>query len=107
MQQAVRTKLLELRKFVGGANPLDFFTKLIISRARLKKLVALDGRRYAGRRAESAPHVRKGESTRFILADADLFTIDSPGDSAPELEPWIPPLDLTQANLDLTLAEFD
>ena len=78
MEQAVRTKRLEPRKVLGEENPADLFAKHSLSRARFEKL---------GGRAESAPQVRKGELTRFILADADLFTIDSPGDGAPELEP--------------------
>ena len=49
VQQAVRTKLLELRKVLGEEKPVDLFTKHSRSRARLDKLVALHGYGYAWR----------------------------------------------------------
>ena len=70
---------------LGEENPADLFTKHSLSRARLEKLVALHGCRYAGGRAESAPQVRKGESNKFTLADAGLHVTEDAGP-----EPYMP-----------------
>ena len=72
IQQAVRTRRVDLRKVDGAVNPADLLTKHSISRQRLQSLVALYGCRYLGGRAESAPLVRKGESSRVTMADADI-----------------------------------
>ncbi len=71
IQQAVRTKRVDLRKVDGEANPADLLTKHSLSRQRLEDLVALYGCRYRDGRAESAPSVRKGASSRMTMAAAD------------------------------------
>ncbi len=70
IQQAVRSKRVDLRKVPGEQNPADLLTKHSISRQRLEDLVSLYGCRYLGGRAESAPQVRKGETNRTTMADA-------------------------------------
>ena len=70
IQQAVRTKKIDLRKIDGNKNPADLLTKHSISEARLNMLVGIFGCRYVGGRAESAPKERKGVSSKFTLADA-------------------------------------
>ena len=95
VQQAVRTRRLELRKELGEENPADLFTKHSLSRARLEKLVALHGCRYAGGRAESAPQVRKGESNKFTLADAGLHVTEDAGP-----EPYMPHLSCSRRVLE-------
>ena len=71
IQQAVRTRRIDLRKVDGDVNPADLLTKHSISRQRLENLVILHGCRYIGGRAESAPQVRKGGSSKPTMADAD------------------------------------
>ena len=71
IQQAVRTRRVDLRKVEGEKNPADLLTKHSISRQRLEDLVTLFGCRYLQGRAASAPQVRRGESTRITMADAD------------------------------------
>jgi hypothetical protein len=70
IQQAVRTKRVDLRKVLGERNPADLLTKHSISRQRLDDLVLLYGCKYIGGRAESAPLTRKGESARPTMADS-------------------------------------
>ncbi len=71
IQQAVRTQRVDLRKVDGECNPADLLTKHSLSRQRLETLIALYGCRYLGGRAESAPQVRKGASTKMTMAGAD------------------------------------
>ena len=55
VQQAVRTKRIDLRKVAGDVNPADLLTKHSMSRRRLDGLVSLYGCRHLEGRAESAP----------------------------------------------------
>lgn len=55
IQQAVRTKRVDLRKVDGEQNPFDFLTKHRISRQRLDNLLKLYGCRCIEGRAASAP----------------------------------------------------
>ena len=71
IQQAVRAKRVDLRKVDGEANPADLLTKHSIGRQRLEGLVSLYGCKHIGGRAESAPQVRKGVTTRATMAEAD------------------------------------
>jgi hypothetical protein len=67
IQQAVRTKRVDLRKVPGEENPADLLTKHSLSRERLEKLVALHGCVYLGGRAASAPKTRTGESSKSTM----------------------------------------
>ena len=71
IQQAVRTKRVDLRKVLGEVNPADLLTKHSISRQRLLELVTLYGCSYLGGRAESAPMARKGVSSKTTMAEAE------------------------------------
>ncbi len=70
IQQAVRTRRVDLRKVDGEQNPADLLTKHSLSRGRMEKLVDLFGCRYLGGRAASAPLLRKGESAKTTMAGA-------------------------------------
>ena len=71
VQQAVRSKRLELKKVLGEENPADLFTKHSISRDRLEKLVKLFDCQFKGGRAESAPQTRTGVSGKKTISQAD------------------------------------
>ena len=70
IQQAVRTGRVDLRKVLGEENPADLLTKHSNSRQRLGELVTLFGCKYLDGRAESAPHMRNGESSKVTMASA-------------------------------------
>ena len=70
VQQAVRTKRIDLRKVPGERNPADLLTKHSISRQHLEELVSLYGCKHLEGRADSAPLLRKGASSRMTMADA-------------------------------------
>ena len=92
-QQAVRTKRVDLRKVPGEQNPADLLTTHSISRQRLKGLVSLYSCKYLGGRAESAPQVRKGESNRTTMAEADnelVGTAEEQEDHEEETSPLMP-----------------
>ena len=55
VQQAVRTKRVDLRKVDGDSNPADVVTKHAASEAKLQHLVSLYDCHFVGGRAESAP----------------------------------------------------
>ncbi len=86
VQQAVRTKRIDLRKVPGEQNPADLLTKHSISRQRLEDLVSLYSCRYLGGRAESAPQVKKGESGRLTMADAGGDLVGTAGNQEEEEE---------------------
>ena len=71
VQQAVRTGRVDLRKVHGERTPADLLTKHSLTRASMEMLVQLHGCRYLEGRAESAPKVRKGASSKGTMANAD------------------------------------
>lgn len=110
VQQAVRTKRVDLRKVDGEQNPADLLTKHSISRQRLEGLVALFSCKYLGGRATSAPQVRRGDTTRMTMANADkdLGAVDGVAAAqsaegaaaAVETSPIMPHLVYSQEELD-------
>ncbi len=85
IQQAVRSKRIDLRKVLGDENPADLLTKHSLSRERLLKLVTLYDCEFQNGRAESAPMLRKGESTKVTMAQGNLnAACEESG------EPWMP-----------------
>ena len=82
IQQAVRTKRVDLRKVDGEQNPADLLTKHSIGRQRLDGLITLYGCKHLEGRAESAPQVRKTPATRLTMAEADqiIGATCSPGE---------------------------
>ncbi len=92
IQQAVRSRRIDLRKVPGESNPADLLTKHSLSRQRIEELVALFGCRYTDGRAASAPQVKKGQSQRVSMADAVSMDIASTVLQAAEGEtsPYMP-----------------
>ena len=90
---------MDLRKVLGEENPADLLTKHSLSRQRLEGLVTRFGCKYLGGRAASAPQVRKGESSRFTMADADLDD-DEVAAIQEETSPCMPHLMHSAAELD-------
>ena len=110
IQQAVRSKRIDLRKVPGEQNPADLPTKHSASRAKLEFLVDLYGCRHSDGRPSSAPLLRRGESTKVTMAQAndDLVaqslvasTLGLEDDSAVSGEtlPMMPHLDLSEEEL--------
>ena len=62
VQQAVRTRAMELRKVRGDVNPADLFTKHLSSRDRVTKLTELFGCEFRDGRPANAPQLRKSKS---------------------------------------------
>ena len=107
IQQAVRTRRVDLRKVDGERNPADLLTKHSISRQRLEDLVEIFGCKYLGGRAESAPQTKMGSSDRVTMAQADetlAFTGQSGSGSADtelgETSPIMPHLSYSKTHLD-------
>ena len=71
VQQAVRSKRIDLKKVLGEENPADLFTKHSLSKERLDKLVALFDCQFREGRAKSAPAMRTGASGKQTIAGAD------------------------------------
>ncbi len=87
VQQAVRSRRLELRKIAGEANPADLFTKHSLSRERLMKLSQLFDCKYRSGRAESAPRTRTSPGGKLTMAEANA--VDAKGEHI-ESDPEMP-----------------
>ena len=109
IQQAVRSKRVELLKIAGEKNPGDLFTKHSLTRERLMNLTKLLGCRFLSGRAASAPQTRITPGTRVTMAEANGVD-DSPEDTEPEmphlkygsreLERLFPPLTIHEDAMD-------
>ena len=71
LQQAVRSKRIELRKVPGEVNPADLFTKHLATRDRLAQVMNLFDCQFAGGRAEAAPELRRGARIGTDIAEAN------------------------------------
>ena len=69
IQQAVRSKRVDLRKVAGEVNPADLFTKHSLTRERLMGLTKLFDLEFRGGRAASAPKTRVSAGSRTTLAE--------------------------------------
>ena len=103
IQQAVRTKRVDLRKVLGEQNPADLLTKHSLSRQKIEDLVALFGCRYIDGRADSAPKVRTGNPGKTTMAEAemspdDIFELDD--EVSKEEAAVMPHLKYSSADLD-------
>ena len=80
LQQAVRSKRLNLKKVPGTANPADIFTKHSLGREKLLELVELFDCRFTAGRAATAPALRTGTGVKTTMADFDngINHIDEP-----------------------------
>ncbi len=93
IQQAVRSRRLELRKVDGERNPADLLTKHSLSRKRMEMLVDIFGCQYLDGRAESAPQLRRGESMRTTMAQASEGLGAVQGDDGNEEDQeWLQPV---------------
>ena len=71
LQQAVRSKRLELKKVLGTENPADLFTKHSLSREKIMELVKLFDCKFSTGRAASAPTLRRDEGAKRTMASYD------------------------------------
>ena len=76
IQQAVRNRRIDLRKVPGDENPADLLTKHSLTREKLHQLVKLFDCEYRDGRAESAPKLRKGDSTKVTMAQRGDDEVD-------------------------------
>ena len=87
IQQAVRSKNVELKKVDGSVNPADVFTKHSLTRERLMKLVRLFDVEFRGGRAASAAQTRTTQGTRVTMADGlesgDVCAVESDSEPNP------------------------
>ncbi len=92
IQQAVRSKRVDLRKVAGEVNPADLFTKHSLTRERLQALTQLFDCEYRGGRAASAPRVRQTPGTRTTMAEAHgingILAASTRGDSSSKGRKW-------------------
>jgi len=72
IQQAVRSRKIDLRKIKGEANPADLLTKHLASRERLNALVRKAGGVFRSGRAEAAPQTRTGKTAKTTMAEAHV-----------------------------------
>ena len=81
VQQAVRSRRMQLLKIAGESNPADLFTKHSLTRERLIKLTRMFDCQYIPGRAASAPQMRTGCADRVTMAEAnavDELNLDLP-----------------------------
>ena len=88
VQQAVRSRRIDLRKVAGEVNPADLFTKHSLTRERLIGLTKLFELEFRGGRAASAPHTRNTAGTKTTLAEA--LAVSEGDASKGELDPLMP-----------------
>ena len=100
MQQAVRSKRIDLRKVLGDENPADLLTKHSLSQERIGKLVELFGCRFRDGRAEIAPKMRAGASNKARIAEAD-GDVQAVAQEEICTQPRMPHVDFNAADLDL------
>ena len=98
MQQAVRSRRIELKKVLGKENPADFITKHSLSRERVEKLTSLFDCYFRDGRAVSAPALRTGQTSKQVIGKinqtvACLNAVDVSG-------PKMPHNMMTRADLD-------
>ena len=72
VQNAVRSRRVDLRKIDGERNPADLFTKHSLSRERLVALTALFDCKFCGGRAKAAPQMRAAPGGKRTMAEAHV-----------------------------------
>ena len=95
IQQAVRSRRVDLRKVPGESNPADLYTKHLASRDKVSQLVTLMGCAYRSGRAETAPLTRRAQTGKTVISEADLGALESMG----ETEARMPHLEMTTIEL--------
>ena len=71
VQQAVRSKRLDIKQVLGEEDPADLLTKHSLSKDRLDKLVGLFDCQFNGGCAGAAPQARAVHSEKETIAQAD------------------------------------
>ena len=99
VQQAVRSRRVDLRKVAGEVNPADLLTKHSLTRDRLIKLTKLFELEFRGGRAASAPQTRKSAGDRATLAE--VMAVKEGHDAQGELAPIMPHKLHSPSELDL------
>ena len=113
VQQAVRSKRIDLRYVCGDVNPADVFTKHSISRERLIKLVKLFECTFRGGRAESAPQTRRSPGSKVTMAQAEegdeihAMGLQSAGAKGGPTDPVMPHREHGRAELDRLYPPID
>ena len=102
IQQAVRSRRIDLRKVLGETNPADIVTKHSSSSVKLENLVSVYGCKYSDGRASSALMLRRSESTKVRMVQASE-NIDKVADSwaSGQTPPIISHLHLSKEKLDV------
>ena len=72
----MRNRRVYLRKVDGEENPADLLTKHSLSRDRFLDLVKLYDCQYRDGRAESAPQLRTGTSSKITMASSNVNAVD-------------------------------
>ncbi len=88
VQQAVRSRRVDLRKIAGEVNPADLLTKHSLTRERLIGLTRLFELEFRGGRAASAPQTRESTGTKATLAE--VMALGGGHDSQGEPSPVMP-----------------
>ena len=84
MQQAVRSRRIELKKVPGQENPADLLTKHSLTRERVEGITKLYDCYFRDGRADSAPAMRIGETQKQTFAKAARAeTLNSLGGQRP------------------------
>ena len=79
LQQAVRSKRLQLKKVAGTNNPADLFTKHSLTREKLLELTELFDCKFTTGRAASAPTLRRDIGVKKTMASYDNDQINNVG----------------------------
>jgi hypothetical protein len=98
IQQAVRSRRIDLRKVAGESNPADLYTKHLPSHDKVRQLVKLMGCHFRGGRAETAPQTRRTQTGKTQLAEADAGSLEPMG----EMRVTMPHLVMSPKQLDET-----
>ncbi len=101
LQQAARTKRVEIRKVAGLVNPADLLTKFSLSRERILELVRLLGCRFEDGRPAQAPALREGPGSRLTMAEAERSGLTGAITESELGMPIMPHTALSQDQLDL------
>ncbi len=98
VQQAVRSKRIDLKKVDGEQNPADLFTKHSLTRERLAKLTRLFDCEYKGGRAASAPQTRSAQGNTVTMSEA--MVLEDGSIAQENYEPVMPHRTMTREQLD-------
>jgi len=101
LQQAARTKKVEIRKVAGLVNPADLLTKFSLSKERILELVRLLGCYFGDGRPAHAPALREGQGHRLTMAEAERSGLTAAISESELGMPIMPHNALSQEQLDL------